>query len=145
VNVKSIGAIAMAVALCAGAADAATTSRMIGVNVVLKQDVTKAVLTDIARFGKVRDVIYEIDALTLQAREADLAKIRALPYVAAANPDAARNGAPVDTVAATDFMDGLSTWDQDSINVTDSCLFCHPDSDRHTTTHLPSRPPCFPS
>jgi subtilisin family serine protease len=119
VNVKSIGAIAMAVALCAGAADAATTSRMIGVNVVLKQDVTKAVLTDIARFGKVRDVIYEIDALTLQAREADLAKIRALPYVAAANPDAARNGAPVDTVAATDFMDGLSTWDQDSINVTD--------------------------
>jgi len=119
VNVKSIGAIAMAVALCAGAADAATTSRMIGVNVVLKQDVTKAVLTDIARFGKVRDVIYEIDALTLQAREADLAKIRALPYVAAANPDAARNGAPVDTVAATNFVDGLSTWDQDSINVTD--------------------------
>ena len=118
-NVKSIGAIAMAVALCAGAADAATGSRMIGVNVVLKQDVTKAVLTDIARFGKVRDVIYEIDALTLQAREADLAKIRALPYVAAANPDAARNGAPVDTVVATDFMDGLSTWDQDSINVTD--------------------------
>ena len=118
-NVKSIGAIAMAVALCAGAADAATTSRMIGVNVVLKQDVTKAVLTDIARFGKVRDVIYEIDALTLQAREADLAKIRALPYVAAANPDAARNGAPVDTVAATNFVDGLSTWDQDSINVTD--------------------------
>jgi len=92
---------------------------MIGVNVVLKQDVTKAVLTDIARFGKVRDVIYEIDALTLQAREADLAKIRALPYVAAANPDAARNGAPVDTVAATNFVDGLSTWDQDSINVTD--------------------------
>ena len=118
-NVKSIGAIAMAVALCAGAADAATGSRMIGVNVVLKQDVTKAVLTDIARFGRVRDVIYEIDALTLQAREADLAKIRALPYVAAANPDAARNGAPVDTVVATDFMDGLSTWDQDSINVTD--------------------------
>jgi subtilisin family serine protease len=118
-NVKSIGAIAMAVALCAGAADAATGSRMIGVNVVLKQDVTKAVLTDIARFGKVRDVIYEIDALTLQAREADLAKIRALPYVAAANPDAVRNGAPVDTVAATDFADGLSTWDQDSINVTD--------------------------
>jgi subtilisin family serine protease len=39
--------------------------------------------------------------------------------VAAANPDAERNGAPVDTVAATDFMDGLSTWDQDAINVTD--------------------------
>ncbi len=39
--------------------------------------------------------------------------------MAAANPDAVRNGAPVDTVAATDFMDGLSTWDLDAVNVTD--------------------------
>lgn len=39
--------------------------------------------------------------------------------LSAANPDAARNGAPVDTVAATDFMNGISTWDQDAINVTD--------------------------
>jgi subtilisin family serine protease len=119
VNLKSIGAIAMAVALCAGGADAATGSRMIGVNVVLKQDITAAVLADIGRFGKVRDVIYVIDALTLQAREADLANIRALSYVVAANTDTVRNGAPVDTVIATDFSDGLSTWDHDSINVTD--------------------------
>jgi subtilisin family serine protease len=92
---------------------------MIGVNVVLKQDITNAVLADISRFGKVRDTIYEIDALTLQARESDLPKIQALPYVEAAAPDAERNGAPVDTVAVTDFTDGLSTWDQDAINVTD--------------------------
>ena len=92
---------------------------MIGINVVLNQDITDAVLSDIGRFGKVRDTIYEIDALTLQARATDLAKIQALPYVAAAGPDSERNGAPVDTVAATDFMDGLSTWDQDAINVTD--------------------------
>jgi subtilisin family serine protease len=119
--------IAVAVALVSPAAGAAkrtvnavskSTGRMIGVNVVLKQDVTSAVLTDIARYGTVRDVVYEIDALTLQAREADLPKIQALPYVAAANPDAARNGSPVDTVAATDFTAGLSTWDQDAINVT---------------------------
>ncbi len=36
-----------------------------------------------------------------------------------ANPDAERNGAPVDTVAASDFLDGLSTWNLDAINVTD--------------------------
>jgi hypothetical protein len=119
--------IAVAIALGSPVADAAkraasaaskSTGRMIGVNVVLKQDVTSAVLADIARFGTVRDVVYEIDALTMQIREVDLAKVQSLPYVAAANPDAARNGAPVDTVAAPDFMDGLSTWDQDSINVT---------------------------
>jgi subtilisin family serine protease len=33
--------------------------------------------------------------------------------------EAARNGAPADTVAAADFADGLSTWDLDAINVTD--------------------------
>jgi subtilisin family serine protease len=92
---------------------------MIGINVLLNQDITDGVLADISRFGRVRDTIYAIDALTLQAREADLAKIQALPYVAAANPDAERKGAPVDAVAAEDFMDGVSTWDNDAINVTD--------------------------
>jgi len=131
VNKQTIGAFAAAIALSIGAsapdtAHAASTkrtatkapARMIGVNVVLNQDITNAVLADISRFGRVRDTIYEIDALTLQAREADLPKIQALPYVAAANPDAERKGAPVDTVAAEDFMDGISTWDNDAVNVT---------------------------
>jgi len=116
-------AAVVSIALAAGASSAIaapgkTTGRMIGVNVLLKQDVTDPVLADLGRYGKVRDVISEIDALTLRAREADLDAIRALPYVAAANPDAERNGAPVDTVDASDFADGLSTWDLDAINVT---------------------------
>ena len=61
----------------------------------------------------------EIRALTMQVKVSELAVIRALPYVAAANPDAVRNGAPVDTVLATDFSDGISTWNLDAINVTD--------------------------
>jgi hypothetical protein len=67
----------------------------------------------------VRDVVYEIQAVTLMAKERELDRIRALPYVAAANPDAERTGAPIDTVAATDFTDGLSTWNLDAIDVTD--------------------------
>jgi subtilisin family serine protease len=47
-----------------------------------------------------------------------LTSIRSLPYVAAANPDAVRNGSPVDTVSATNFANGISTWDQDAIDVT---------------------------
>lgn len=122
-KLKTIAPVVIAVGTAllvadAGAADR-TTGRMIGVNVVLNQDVSDTILADIARYGRVRDVIYQIDALTLQAREADLPKIQALPYVAAANPDAERNGAPVDTVAADNFAGGLGTWDQDAINVSD--------------------------
>jgi subtilisin family serine protease len=99
-------------------AAAASPNTMIGINVLLKEDASPALLADLGKFGKVRDVLYEIDALTMQVRSGDLASIQALPYVAAANPDAKRNGAPVDTVAAEDFMDGRSTWDLDAVNVT---------------------------
>jgi subtilisin family serine protease len=100
-----------------GAAGAAR-GRTIGVNVVLNTDITDAILADLGTRGRVRDVVYEIDALTMQIAESNLAAIRALPYVVAANPDAARNGSPVDTVAADNFLNGVNTWDQDAINVT---------------------------
>ena len=98
---------------------AGSGNNQIGINVLLKTDITNSILTDLAKYGKINDVVYEIKALTMKIAEKDLATIQALPYVATANPDAKRNGAPVDTVEATDFMDGLSTWDQDAINVTD--------------------------
>jgi subtilisin family serine protease len=91
---------------------------MIGVNILLKVEVSPAVLSGLGLYGKVRDVVPSIRAVTLQCRADQLALIRRLPYVAAANPDAERNGAPVDTVAATDFANGMSTWDLDAINVT---------------------------
>lgn len=97
---------------------AAAPNPSIGINVVLKGDITDAMLAELAQFGKVQDLIPAIDALTMKIKASDLAAVQALPFVAAANPDAERNGAPVDTVASTDFMDGLSTWDLDAINVT---------------------------
>jgi subtilisin family serine protease len=97
----------------------APQDKMIGVNVVLKTDITNAILAELGRFGRVRDMVPALDAVTMQARASELASIQALPFVASASPDAERTGAPVDTVAATDFMDGLSTWDLDAINVTD--------------------------
>jgi subtilisin family serine protease len=100
-------------------AAAAGNKQMIGVNVVLNTSITDAILADLGTHGKVRDVVYEIDAVTMQIRAGDLAAIQSLPYVTAANPDAERNGSPVDTVAATNFTNGLSTWDLDAINVTD--------------------------
>lgn len=61
----------------------------------------------------------EIDAVFMRASAANLDDIRALPFVAAAGPDAERLGAPIDTVEVEDFSDGLNTWDLDAINVTD--------------------------
>jgi subtilisin family serine protease len=98
---------------------AASPKSMIGVNVVLNTEVTDAILADLGTHGKIRDVVYEIQSVTLKAKATELDTIRARPYVAAANPDSERTGAPIDTVAATNFSAGLSTWDLDAINVTD--------------------------
>jgi subtilisin family serine protease len=97
---------------------AAGPKSMIGINVVLNTDVTDTILADLGTHGKVLDVIYQIKAVTLQAPAGELETIRALPYVAAANPDAEVKGAPVDTVSVTNFTNGLNTWDLDAVNVT---------------------------
>ncbi|HET7646409.1 MAG TPA: S8 family serine peptidase [Candidatus Limnocylindria bacterium] len=100
-------------------AAAANGQRQIGINVVLKQDISDAVLLDISRFGRINDTFPEIDALTMKVREADLAAVQALPYVAAAGPDAKRVGKPVPSAPVGDFASGISTWDHDAIDVTD--------------------------
>ena len=97
------------------AAQAASGSRHIGVNVLLNTDPSPAILARLGAHGTVRKVLVEIDAVTLRTTESQLAAVRALPFVVAANPDAERKGAPVDTVSVTNFANGLSTWDQDAV------------------------------
>lgn len=98
---------------------AASPKAMIGVNVVLNTEVTDAILVDLSAHGVIRDVVYEIRGVTLMAKAGELDTIRALPYVSSANLDAKRTVAPIDTVAAANFSDGLSTWNLDAIEVTD--------------------------
>jgi subtilisin family serine protease len=100
-------------------AAAAPKGKMIGINVVLNTEVTDEILAGLGKFGKVRDVIPQINAVTLQAKANVLSSVQALPYVAAANPDAERYAPPIDTVSVEDFSAGMSTWDLDAINVTD--------------------------
>lgn len=105
-------------AIPASAVAARPSRKAIGINVLLKTDVTDKILTELGKYGKVLDVLESIDALTMRIKEGDLETIQALPFVQSANPDAFRNGSPIDTVLVEDFADGISTWNLDVINVT---------------------------
>ena len=98
-------------------AAAAQGSRNIGINVVLRQDISAAILADLGRYGTVNETYPQIDALTMKVRESNLSAIKALPYVAAANPDAKRVGKPVPSSPFTDTASGIATWDLDQIDV----------------------------
>ena len=112
-------AVMLIMASTVSIAAAKGAQRSIGINVALNQDATDAVVADISRYGRVLDVYENLDALTMKVREADLAIIQALPYVAAANPDAKRVGKPVPSAPVGDFSAGISTWNQDAINATE--------------------------
>ena len=95
------------------------TDKMLGINIVLKSDVTDAILADLRKYGTIRDVVAKIHAVTMRTSSTKLNTIRSLPYVIAASPDVERKGSPVDTVEVANFAAGLNTWDLDAINVTD--------------------------
>ncbi len=44
----------------------ASGNNRIGINVILNTDITDAILADLSTHGKVRDVLHEMDALTMQ-------------------------------------------------------------------------------
>ena len=98
---------------------AVSDNQSIGINVLLNTGITDEILSTLGGFGKVLDQIPAINALTMRAKADELEAIRALSFVAAANPDAVRQGAPIDTVEAADFSDGMGTWDLDAMNVVD--------------------------
>jgi subtilisin family serine protease len=109
---------AVAALLLVGTASSARAEASIGINVLLKSQITQQNLSDLGRFGTVLDTAPSIKLVTLKSTASQLPAIRSLSYVAAASPDAVRNGSPVDTVSATSFANGISTWDMDAVNVT---------------------------
>ena len=97
---------------------ARSPDRTIGVNIVFKSAATPSMLTRLGSYGSRIEPIPQINGATMTARASALAGIRALPFVASATEDAEAKGSPVDAVSVADFLGGLSTWDQDAINVT---------------------------
>ncbi|HVR78672.1 MAG TPA: S8 family serine peptidase [Acidimicrobiia bacterium] len=110
-------ALMTALALSVPMAGAKSSHSQIDVNVVLNTDISASILSELGGYGRITETIEEIDAVFMRARLGNLDDIQALPFVAAANPDAERLGAPIDTVAAEDFSGGFGTWNLDAINV----------------------------
>ena len=90
----------------------------IGINVLFKGAITQQNLDDLGHYGTVLDTTPEIKLVTMKSTASQLPAIRSRSYVAVASPDAVRNGSPVDTVSASNFANGISTWDMDAVNVT---------------------------
>jgi len=98
---------------------ARSVDQSIGINVLLSAPPTDAQLAELAIYGTVSGTLGEINAVFMRASASQLPAIQALPFVLAANPDAERQGSPVDAVAVADFAGGLNTWNLDAVNVTD--------------------------
>ena len=120
-NRMVVGSILGMALLAVGIAPAsgASSSKSIGINVVLNTEIRTANLSELGKYGTVLDTYPQIRAVTMKAKAANLPPIQALPFVAGANPDAERFAPPIDTVALSDFSGGINTWDLDAINVTD--------------------------
>src|SRR5215210_8258417 len=99
-------------------AELASGNGTIGINVILRAPATAANRTELAKYGTLLDEIAELKAIRVRSKASQLPAIRALPFVKAATPDAARDAIPIDGVAAENFLGGASSWDQDAINVT---------------------------
>jgi subtilisin family serine protease len=110
-----LGIVAVLLAITVSSVQAAPSK--IGINVLLNTDITDPILVDLGVYGTIRDIVYEINTVTMQVVTSQLPVIQALPYVLSASPDAERKDVPVNTALA-DFSSGLNTWDLDAINVT---------------------------
>ena len=110
--------LSMLLSLGMGSVVAAPTKN-VGINVLLTEPLTNSLRKQLAKFGTITSELTDINALTLRMDLSQLAALKALPFVAAANPDAERKGIPISQVQASDFSNGYSTWNLDAINVTD--------------------------
>ncbi|HTM19140.1 MAG TPA: S8 family serine peptidase [Kofleriaceae bacterium] len=113
---------ALTVAGCLGADDQTDTqeeaaSSRVALDVLMSRFPDSAMKAQLSQYGRINDTFTSIPAVTLVTTVSQVAAVRALPFVVSATPDTERDGAPVDTVQATDFTGGINTWDHDAINV----------------------------
>jgi subtilisin family serine protease len=99
--------------------EVSSTSGNKPINVVTKKPASTTQLAELAKYGSIVKEVRQIKAVMMAGTESSLALIRTLPFVAAANFDAERNIPPgPPPILATDFLNGISMWNLDAVNVT---------------------------
>src|SRR5262245_53884485 len=83
------------------------TGPQTGINVLLNQPSSQAILAELETYGQVLDTLPEINGVRLRADESTLGSIRALPYVESANPDELAELGSTTEVQQSDFADGV--------------------------------------
>jgi subtilisin family serine protease len=97
----------------------ASSSAVVGINVVLKAKPTSTQIAQLNALGQVKSQLPEINGLTMAAKASQLAAIQALSFVKGAAIDQELDFGPqTDLVPLPDLTSGLSTWNLDAINVT---------------------------
>jgi len=81
------------------------------IELVVSGGLTDQVIADLSGYGTITKEFDEIGGVAMDAHSSQVAQIAALPYVTAVADRAERR--------ALDYSSGISTWDQDIINITD--------------------------
>lgn len=132
-NVRYLALAAIAIVLSAGilacgnpvassgdaAARGLSSNGVVRLNAVLDGPITAERIAAINKIGAVKNVLAEINAVTVQGKGLAPADLLALPFVVAANYDAERTTGPVSPLADDSMEHGRSTWDLDAVDVTD--------------------------
>lgn len=99
---------------------AVPTSRVVGVNLLLRDGfrMSPEIVQQLGAHGTVLDKFPQLGAVTMRASADELDMLRQLPFVAAANEDARRTAIPISKSEVSNTLAGLSTWNLDLIDVT---------------------------
>ncbi len=88
-------------------------SPQLTLEVLVSGPLTDDMIAELSAYGKVTHVLKRIGGVAMTVKESDISKVMALPFVT-------RVGESVPMEAYGDCSDGISTWDLDIMNVTDS-------------------------
>src|SRR5262245_50270650 len=91
----------------------------VGVNVLLDTAATDDLLDALGEHGKVLDVIPQIRAVTLKAKQSEISSIANLAHVVSATEDVECELADAGALPVSDLSGGASHWGLDAIHVTD--------------------------
>lgn len=96
----------------------ASSSGQVVINVGLTGPMDAEVEARLAEYGTVAHQIPQLDVVFLVGDESAISGVARLPFVDFAERDQVVSTGPLDSELAPDFVDGLSTWNLDAINVT---------------------------